>query len=70
MLLTKYVARVKIDRILDEQDEHENHEGTTLRYLVKWESLPYSEATWESADLINVQTPPANNTPIFFILCL
>lgn len=38
--------------------EQTNAEGIK-EYYVKWESLPYSDATWESADLIKKRNPEA-----------
>ncbi|QDZ20038.1 SNF2 family DNA-dependent ATPase [Chloropicon primus] len=40
---------MEIDRIVEEQD-CENH-GTC--YLIKWNGLPYSECTWEAAEVID-----------------
>ena len=35
----------------------EKADGTGIDYYVKWESLPYSEATWEVAALIERKWP-------------
>ncbi len=42
---------VEVDRILDSKIDHETGE---IKYLVKWESLPYTEATWELASDVKV----------------
>ena len=39
---------MEIDRIVDEQDS----EVHGLCYLIKWNGLPYSDCTWETADVI------------------
>lgn len=36
--------RSQVERVVAERPEH------ARRFLVKWEGLPYAEATWETAD--------------------
>lgn len=41
----------KVDRILAKKEINKKKK---IKYLVKWNSLPYSESTWEYAGDINV----------------
>lgn len=40
-----------IDRIIDERESKEDGDEVT-EYLVKWQNLPYKEATWEPASVL------------------
>lgn len=46
---------MQVDRILDEQVSQDDDGNQVMKYLVKWESLPYNESTWELASDINVR---------------
>lgn len=45
---------VQVDRILDEKVDTDEDGNEVIKYLVKWESLPYNESTWELSTDINV----------------
>ncbi len=48
---------VQVDRILDETVETDEDGNEVTKYLVKWESTPYNESTWELSTDINVIWP-------------
>lgn len=43
----------RAERIFAEAEENGNH-----YYYVKWENLPYSEATWELEDIVKSRFSP------------
>lgn len=42
------IEYLEIDRVLDSEER-----DGTIHYFVKWQGLPYSEATWESSEEVN-----------------
>ncbi|ELR12316.1 chromodomain helicase DNA binding protein family [Acanthamoeba castellanii str. Neff] len=65
----------QVDRILGVKEELDDDGNAVTKYLVKWESKPHNESTWELATDINDdekvaqfkrinQLPPASNGPL------
>ena len=46
---------ILVERIISKSEFVEDGENI-VKYLVKWESLPYNNCTWERADVINVKS--------------
>ncbi|XP_052863952.1 chromodomain-helicase-DNA-binding protein 1 [Anopheles cruzii] len=49
-------SHYNVERIIAQADKAEGGEGTD--YLCKWESLPYSDSTWEDASLLRKKWQP------------
>ena len=45
---------IEVDRILD-MSETEEDGKTVVHYLVKWNALPYEDATWELEDDVDIE---------------